>query len=104
MQVVFAAKDAVIVTYVYEQDGWPGLRWSDKRLVEPLAAVRHRQGRLIGHMEALGFPLREEAVLPKPDRGRGEVQRDRGRGVGSRAGALLHRPALGHGCRRAGRI
>ena len=25
--------------------------------------VRHRQGRLIGRMEALGFPLRAEAVL-----------------------------------------
>lgn len=51
------------MTYIHEQDGWPGLRWSDQHLVEPLAAVRHRQGRLIGHMEALGFPLREEAVL-----------------------------------------
>jgi hypothetical protein len=30
---------------------------------QPLAAVRHRQGRLMGHMESLGFPLREEAVL-----------------------------------------
>lgn len=63
MQVIFAAKDAVIMTYIHEQDGWPAFRWSDKLLVEPLAAVRHRQGRLIGHMEALGFPLREEAVL-----------------------------------------
>ncbi|MNS03169.1 Adenosine monophosphate-protein transferase SoFic [compost metagenome] len=51
------------MTYIHEQDGWPGLRWSDERLVELLAAVRHRQGRLIGHMEALGFKLREEAVL-----------------------------------------
>lgn len=29
----------------------------------PLAAVRLRQGRLIGRMEALGFPQRDEAVL-----------------------------------------
>jgi len=63
MRVILAAKDAVTMTYIHEQDGWPGLRWSDQRLVKPLAAVRHRQGRLIGHMEALGFPLREEAVL-----------------------------------------
>src|SRR5690606_17160879 len=27
------------------------------------AAVRHRQGRLVGRMEALGFDLRSEAVL-----------------------------------------
>ena len=30
---------------------------------EPLAGARHRQGRLLGYMEALGFNLRREAVL-----------------------------------------
>ena len=29
----------------------------------PLAAARHKQGRLVGRMEALGFPLRNEAAL-----------------------------------------
>ncbi len=51
------------MTYIHELKDWPNLRWSDAQLAQPLAAVRHRQGRLIGHMEALGFPLREEAVL-----------------------------------------
>ena len=51
------------MTYIHELPDWPNLRWSDEQLAQPLAAVRHRQGRLIGHMEALGFPLREEAVL-----------------------------------------
>src|SRR3546814_23994 len=51
------------MTYIHELTDWPNLRWSDAQLAQPLAAVRHRQGRLIGHMEALGFPLREEAVL-----------------------------------------
>jgi Fic family protein len=51
------------MTYIHEREDWPNLRWSDEHLAQPLAAVRHRQGRLIGHMEALGFPLREEAVL-----------------------------------------
>ncbi|MFT5041596.1 MAG: Fic family protein [Hyphomicrobiaceae bacterium] len=37
--------------------------WSREQLAEPLAAVRHEQGRLIGHMGALGFSLRREAVL-----------------------------------------
>jgi len=32
-------------------------------VAKQLAAVRHRQGRLIGRMEALGFSLRREAVL-----------------------------------------
>lgn len=34
-----------------------------ERLAEPLAGVRHRQGRLTGRMDALGFNLRQEATL-----------------------------------------
>lgn len=49
--------------YIYELPDWPRFDWNRERLAEPLAAVRHRQGRLIGHMEALGFNLRQEAVL-----------------------------------------
>src|SRR5579864_504061 len=49
--------------YVHELPGWPHLDWNRARLAETLAGVRHNQGRLIGHMEALGFPLRQEAVL-----------------------------------------
>ena len=49
--------------YIHELHDWPRFIWNRERLTEPLAAVRHRQGRLIGHMEALGFNLRQEAVL-----------------------------------------
>lgn len=49
--------------YVHELPDWPRLRWKGEALAAPLAAVRHRQGRLIGHMEALGFKLQQEAVL-----------------------------------------
>lgn len=49
--------------YIHDLPDWPRFTWSRERLAEPLAAVRHRQGRLIGHMEALGFNLRQEAVL-----------------------------------------
>ena len=49
--------------FIHERKGWPWFHWNRERLAEPLAAVRHQQGRLIGHMEALGFNLREEAVL-----------------------------------------
>ena len=49
--------------YVYELQDWPDFRWDREALAEPLAAVRHQQGRVIGHMEALGFRLRQEAVL-----------------------------------------
>src|SRR5271170_6383879 len=50
-------------TYIHDLREWPRFEWNTERLAEPLAAVRLRQGRLIGHMEALGFPLRTEAVL-----------------------------------------
>ena len=47
----------------WRREGVPAFRWDDARLAPLLAAVRHRQGRLIGRMEVLGFPLRAEAVL-----------------------------------------
>ncbi len=49
--------------YIHELPNWPRFEWNRVRLAEPLAAVRHRQGRLIGYMEALGFQLRKEAEL-----------------------------------------
>lgn len=49
--------------YIHELPDWPKFRWDHKVLAEPLAAVRHRQGRLIGRMEVLGFDLRSEATL-----------------------------------------
>jgi Fic family protein len=51
------------VTYVYELEDWPTFRWGRERLADQLAALRHRQGRLIGRMEGLGFGLRAEALL-----------------------------------------
>ena len=49
--------------YIHELPGWPEFRWDSARLAGPLAALRHRQGRLIGRMENLGFSLRAEATL-----------------------------------------
>jgi len=49
--------------YIYEFKEWPHFIWDAQQLAEPLAAIRHRQGRLIGNMEALGFKFRQEAVL-----------------------------------------
>jgi len=51
------------MSYIYESSNWPKFHWDQKGLADRLAAVRHRQGRLIGRMEALGFPLRREAEL-----------------------------------------
>ena len=49
--------------YIHGLPDWPQFRWSQDELASKLAAVRHRQGRLIGRMEGLGFQLRAEAVL-----------------------------------------
>lgn len=49
--------------YIYQRPEWPRFRWDQGAIANQLGAVRHRQGRLIGRMQALGFPLQEQAVL-----------------------------------------
>ncbi|MEO7273485.1 MAG: Fic family protein [Vicinamibacterales bacterium] len=49
--------------YIHDLHDWPGFQWDDRRLAALLSAARHQQGRLVGHMEALGFRVRAEAVL-----------------------------------------
>src|SRR2546428_2604300 len=49
--------------YIHELKSWPTFHWDQHRVANVLAAIRHEQGRLIGRMEGLGFPLQQEAVL-----------------------------------------
>ena len=49
--------------WIYEKEDWPNFIWDDNALSSLLAEARHRQGRLLGKMEALGFPIRQEASL-----------------------------------------
>ncbi|MCC3305105.1 Fic family protein [Sneathiella sp. HT1-7] len=49
--------------YIWEQTDWPEFSWDGKQITTTLLKARHEQGRLLGHMEALGFQLQEEAVL-----------------------------------------
>ena len=49
--------------YIYQLAEWPGFAWDHDALAAPLADIRHRQGRLLGRMESLGFSLRQEARL-----------------------------------------
>jgi Fic family protein len=49
--------------YIHELPDWPRFRWDSAGLAKQLAAVRLRQGRLIGRMQALGLREQEEAVL-----------------------------------------
>jgi Fic family protein len=49
--------------FIHEIAQWPSFNWDDAKLSPILADVRHRQGRLLGRMEGLGFQLRSEASL-----------------------------------------
>jgi len=50
-------------TYIHQLPNWPRFTWDSEALAKQLAAVRLRQGQLIGRMQGLGFPQQEEAVL-----------------------------------------
>lgn len=49
--------------YIRDQPGWPRFKWDDAALIQPLAAARLKQGRLLGRMQSLGFDLQLEAQL-----------------------------------------
>ena len=49
--------------YIYQYKSWPNFTWEKGKLLPLLTEVHHRQGRLIGRMEGLGFSLQAEAVL-----------------------------------------
>ena len=49
--------------YIHQLKIWPKFTWNAEKIVPLLIAVRNHQGRLIGRMETLGFPLRSEAIL-----------------------------------------
>ena len=48
---------------IHRLPDWPRFHWDQKALAAPLADIRHRQGRLLGRMEGLGFSLQKEAEL-----------------------------------------
>ena len=49
--------------YIHQPPDWPKFRWEQDALAACLADIRHRQGRLLGRMESLGFSLQKEAEL-----------------------------------------
>ncbi|MFZ0745744.1 MAG: DUF4172 domain-containing protein [Terracidiphilus sp.] len=46
-----------------ESETWWRFQWNQERIAPRFSDLRHRQGRLIGRMEVLGFPLRDKAFL-----------------------------------------
>ncbi len=49
--------------FIHSLPAWPAFTWSDAALAPLLAAARHKQGRLLGRVESLGFELRRQAGL-----------------------------------------
>src|SRR5438093_1246107 len=48
--------------YIHELPNWPKFQWDQKALAAPLAAVRHRQGRLVGPMQVVSGAVGRERV------------------------------------------
>src|SRR5438552_2743745 len=49
--------------YIHQLADWPHFQW-DRGAIDPFVAdVRHRQGRLLGRMESVGFNQQKEAEL-----------------------------------------
>ena len=55
--------NAVINMWIHEHQNWPDFKWDTGVLASKLADIRHRQGRLLGRMEGIGFELKREASL-----------------------------------------
>src|SRR3990167_9906583 len=49
--------------WIHEHQNWTKFTWDIEALCPKLADIRHRQGRLLGRMEGLGFELKREASL-----------------------------------------
>ncbi len=49
--------------YIWENTDWPSFSPDESALVDLLKNVYHERGMLLGRMQALGFPLRQQASL-----------------------------------------
>jgi Fic family protein len=49
--------------YIHQLPDWPIFGWDQVAIFQRLIEIRHKQGRLLGKMEGLGFQLRAEASL-----------------------------------------
>ena len=49
--------------YIHQQKNWPQFTWDAELITKILGSVRHRQGHILGQMQALGFRIQEETML-----------------------------------------
>ena len=50
-------------TYIHQLRNWPHFQWDADHISPLLADLQQKRGYLLGRMQALGFPLQEEATL-----------------------------------------
>lgn len=55
--------EIIKVMYIYQNSNWANFNWNHEKVLEALSKVKLAQGLLLGKMKALGFNLREEAIL-----------------------------------------
>lgn len=61
---IFTAKMRRIdAPYIHQRPSWPNFTWDHELVLPLLSQVRHKQGKLKGYMEFLGFTLRNESTL-----------------------------------------
>lgn len=60
---IITLNNAVNNMWIHEHRNWPKFTWDAKSLAFKLADVRHREGRLLGRMQELGFEFKREANL-----------------------------------------
>ena len=49
--------------YIHKRENWYNFVWDNEKILPTLASVRYLQGKMLGHMESLGFDLIERATL-----------------------------------------
>jgi Fic family protein len=49
--------------YIHQKKDWPKFTWNADLIAPMLGDVRHRQGKILGMMQGLGFRLQEETML-----------------------------------------
>ncbi|MFV8374726.1 Fic family protein [Flavobacterium sp. LB1P71] len=49
--------------YIHQKNDWPKFIWDADVITPLLGTVRHRQGKILGVMQGLGFRLQEQTVL-----------------------------------------
>jgi hypothetical protein len=84
--------------YIHERPEWPKLHWNSEAPTGLLAEVRHRQGRLLGEMQTLGFGLREEAVLRTLTKDVVKSSEKEGQELDPRGSLFLDCTLPGNGC------